>query len=352
VYIHVTFFLLLAWIVFASYRETRSWAAAGSELLFVSLVFLIIVMHEYGHALAARRFGVKTRDITLLPIGGMARLERIPENPYQELVIAVAGPLVNVVLALACLVWVAAAGQPAAEIAEELPKNPFAIGLAERLLLTNVILVVFNMIPAFPMDGGRVLRAFLAMNMNYVRATQMAARVGQAVALGFALVALTVPGTFMLLLIAFFVWIGASQEAAMVAQRASLAGLKVRQAMITQIQVVRPDAPLEDISRRVLTSFQYEFPVLEDGRVVGIITRDDLAKALSHVAGDTPVSEVMQREFLTAAPDEPLTTVLERLRECQCHSLPVLDGPQLLGLITAENIGEMLMIRAASKRPA
>ena len=171
IYVHFTFLLLLAGIAFAQYARTGNVAAALSEMLFVALIFATVVMHEYGHALTARAFGVATRDITLLPIGGVARLERIPENPYQELAIAVAGPAVNVVLAIACAAWLAATNRFSAPISADFMEG----SLVWRMLKINVALVIFNMIPAFPMDGGRVLRAVLAMGMGYVRATQIAA---------------------------------------------------------------------------------------------------------------------------------------------------------------------------------
>lgn len=345
VYVHVTFFVLLAWIVLHYYSATHDIAVALREMLFVVIVFTIIVMHEYGHALAARAFGVETKDITLLPIGGVARLERIPENPYQEFVIAVAGPAVNVVLAMFVLAWLVASGQLASALSGELldlMHGSFAV----RLFKINVWLVVFNMIPAFPMDGGRVLRSVLAMGLTYVRATQIAAVIGQALALALGLYGLSV-GAPLAVLVAFFVFMGAAQEAAAVMTRSSLAGVQVRQAMISDFRTVTPHDSLDAVAGHVLAGFQQDFPVMEDGQVVGVIARGDLVKALRDVGREGRVSDVMQREFVTVDPEEPLETALQKLQTCDCHSMPVLDDGRLVGLITAENVGEFLMLRSA-----
>jgi Zn-dependent protease/CBS domain-containing protein len=343
VYVHFTFLLLLAFILVAEYLRTQSLAAALFELAFICLIFATVVLHEYGHALTARLFGVQTRDITLLPIGGIARLERIPEHPGQEFLIAVAGPAVNVVLAILCLAAIVATGQWGPT--DALFANPLTGGLLPRLLLINVWLVIFNMIPAFPMDGGRVLRAVLAMRMNYVRATQIAATVGQAIAVLFGFVGLLVSP--LLLLIAVVVWIGAAQEAQMVIARSGLAGLSAQAAMISNYRTVSPGDSLEHVAQHVLAGYQEDFPVLEAGRVVGILTRDGLLKALERHGSQALVADAMQRQFATANPAEPLNDVVARLQTSDNHSLPVIDHGRLVGIITPENVGELLMMRQA-----
>jgi Zn-dependent protease/predicted transcriptional regulator len=368
VFVHATFFLLLAWFVGTAYLQTRSAAVALDQLIFILLVFTIVVMHEYGHALTARAFGVQTRDITLLPIGGVARLERIPENPIQEFLIAIAGPAVNVVLAILCGIWVVTemklAGPPPvppvapAEVAQageapvEVTFMAMSWPMSWRLLIINVVLVVFNLIPAFPMDGGRILRSLLAMNMDYARATRIAATIGQFIAVVFGVIGLFNPNFIMLLLIALFVWIGASQEARAVEQRSALAGVTVQHAMITQFVTVNPYDPLDVVAQHVLDGFQHDFPVMHGDEVVGVITRDDLLTALAREGRDARVSEVMQREFVIARPDEPLTEIVAKLQQCSCHSLPVMVGDKLVGLITSENIGEFMMIRSAVEQNA
>ena len=341
VYVHFTFFLLLAFIVIAQYLQTKSMASALLELAFICSIFATVGLLEFGHALMARLFGVKTRDITLLPIGGIARLERIPEHPGQEFLIAVAGPAVNVALAVLCLAAIVATGQFGATISAD----PMAGSLLQRFFLINVWLVIFNMIPAFPMDGGRVLRAVLAMGMNYVRATQIAAAVGQAIAVLFGFAGLLISP--MLLLIALFVWIGAAQEAQMVIARAGLAGLSARTAMISDYRTVSPGDSLGTVAQHVLAGFQEDFPVLERGRMVGILTHHGLLTALERLGGQALVADVMERQFPTVRPDEPLNDVVDRLQASEGRSLPVIDHGRLVGIITPENVSELLLVRGA-----
>jgi len=342
VYVHATFLLLLGFILFVGYRSSGSLPSALQDVLFVILIFGIVVLHEYGHALTARRFGVKTRDITLLPIGGVARLERIPENPVQEFLIAIAGPAVNVAFAALCFILLR--GRISTVEESTLLDGPLLL----RLFWVNVSLVVFNMLPAFPMDGGRVLRSLLAMNMNYVQATRIAALIGQGVALLMGFAGLMGFGP-MLVIIAFFIWIGAAQEAAGVVQRSTLGDLRVGHAMMSDFRGLRPEDSLETVGQLILAGFQQDFPVLVDSQVVGVITRSDLLKSIAQAGRFVSVGEVMQTEFETARPDEKLTDVLPRLQSCQCHAMPVVDGAKLVGLISAENIGELIMLRNADQ---
>lgn len=214
--IHVTFLLFLAWIWF-SYYQSGGLSGAVQGVLLILILFACVLLHEFGHAFAARGFGIKTPDITLYAIGGVARLNRIPDKPWQELIVAIAGPLVNVVIA-AVLIFVIHVTTSLQEVEHlESPR----IELLAKIASLNVFLVLFNLIPAFPMDGGRVLRALLAMVMSYTRATQIAARIGQGLALVFAIVGLFgIPPLGLrdnpfLVFIAIFIFVGAQQEAAM-----------------------------------------------------------------------------------------------------------------------------------------
>jgi Zn-dependent protease len=335
----------LGWIVLGHYFRDHDLREALRETLFVILVFGIIVLHELGHAFAAARYGIATRDITLLPIGGVARLERMPEDPWQELVVAIAGPLVNVIIAAGLFVGMLASA--------ELFRTRFFWPLTEgdflpRLLAINVWLVLFNLIPAFPMDGGRVLRALLAMRMDYVSATQTAASIGQGIALLFGFIGLF--SNPLLLFIALFVWIGAAQEAHLAQAKGALAGIPVADVMIRKFQTLSTDDTLAVAARHVLDSFQQDFPVIHDGKLVGLLTRSDLLGALVQRGEPTGVGQVMQTTFEVAHPTEMLDTVMLRLQASGGHALPVVRGEGVVGIVTMENLAEYLMLRSAVRR--
>ncbi len=346
VYLHATFLILLGWVGLSHYLVRKSLEDAVSGLLFLGSLFLIVVLHELGHALTARRYGIRTRDITLLPIGGVARLERMPEDPKQELLVALAGPAVNVVLAII----LAAALVPA--LSRMTLGNIQLVGgnFLEKLLWINAALAGFNLIPAFPMDGGRALRALLAMRMDYVRATQVAASIGQGLALVFGFI-----GLFwnpFLVFIALFVWMGAAGEASMVQMKSALGGIPISRALITDFRTLSPDDSLQEAVGQVLAGFQHDFPVLQDGRLVGVLTKARLLAALAEKGAASQVSQVMETTFETAEPAEMLESVFVRLQSCGCHSLPVVKAGRLVGILTMENVGEFMMIQSALRGAA
>jgi Zn-dependent protease len=338
--LHLTFFLLLAFFGFSAYMASGSLAGVWDGLLYILALFGCVVLHEYGHALAARRYGIPTRDITLYPIGGVARLERMPEKPTQELVVALAGPLVNVVIAVGLFVflWLTNDLTPITRLSLLQGGS-----LLERLMYVNVSLVLFNLLPAFPMDGGRVLRAILAMNMAYGQATRIAAMLGQGMALLFGFIGLfTNP---MLILVAVFVWIAAGQEAQMVQVKSVLGGIPVSRAMQTDFRTVSQYDPLLRVTDMLMSGSQEDFPVVEDGRVVGVITRSDLLTALSRFGIGARVAEVMRRNIPMVDPLEMLEPVFARMRAQELHTVPVVSGGQIVGLLTSTNVGEYLMIQ-------
>ena len=339
--VHVTFPLLLAWIALVQWRSDGNVAGAASLVLLVLLMFAIVVLHELGHAMAGRRYGVATRDITLLPIGGLARLERMPDDPTQEFVVALAGPAVNAVIAGALWGWLSLTNSLVSPALVGLTGGPFL----ERLMTVNVILALFNLLPAFPMDGGRVLRAVLAMRMEYTRATHVAANVGQGMALLFGLIGLFFNPV--LLFIALFVWIGAGQEASLVQMRSALGGIPVSRAMLTDFRTVSPRSTLGDVVDLTLTGSQKDFPVVEDGLVVGVLTQGDLLIALARGGSGISVAAVMQRDVHAADSHDMLGQVLAGLEQRQCSTLPVTHAGQLVGIVTMDNVGEFLRIQAA-----
>ncbi|CAG0929293.1 Putative zinc metalloprotease Rip3 [Thermoflexales bacterium] len=327
--LHLTFLLLIGFLAVTGFAMTRNAAAVAGNLGFLLALFLCVLLHEFGHALAARRYGIQTKDITLLPIGGLARLERMPTDPKQELVVALAGPAVNVVIALALLPVVAVSDA----------------AFFERLFSTNLLLVAFNLIPAFPMDGGRVLRAGLAMKLDYAKATRIAATIGQGFAVLFGLVGLfTNP---FLIFIAAFIWFGALSESQVVQTRSQLAGVPIERAMVTRFERLSPINSLRYISQLMLTGTQQEFPVVENGRPIGLVTRSDLFDALARRGPLGLVSQAMQREFAIVQAGDMLPSAIEQLQTGQARSLLVLRDGQLVGLLTLENVQEFRLIQAA-----
>lgn len=342
--VHSTFFLLLIWLGYSYWSSQQSVKAVVNGLFFVLLLFLFVIMHEFGHALAARRFNIQTADITLLPIGGVARLEKMPDDPKEELWVAFAGPLVNLVLSILLFVclFLSRGLQPITQITMN------SGSLILRLALVNLMLFLFNLIPAFPMDGGRILRSLLATRMDYVKATNTASTLGRLFAFLFGIIGLFINPFY--LLIALFIWIGASQENQSVKVRNLVSGIPVKEAMLTNFETLSPMNRLSDGIQAILAGYQQDFPVLEGEKMVGILTRQRLLQALA--SGDTSINilSVMERRFERSHVNEMLQEVAERLQSCGCRTVPVFDEEKLVGLITMDNLGEFMMIRSALKR--
>jgi Zn-dependent protease/CBS domain-containing protein len=341
--LHLTFLLLLAWIGIAHGMQ-GGLPAAIAGIVFICLLFGCVVLHEFGHVLAARRYGIATPDITLLPIGGVARLERIPENPSEELVVALAGPAVNVAIAALLFLAMGAALPPVEALAN--PENADH-PLMARLFWVNVTLVVFNLIPAFPMDGGRVLRALLGYRLGHRRATEIAAQVGQILAFGLGFLGL-LNGAPLLVFVALFVWLGAGAESQAVRMREMSRGMIAADAMITRFETLPVTAPISQAVELLIRTAQTDFPVVDGGgRLRGILTRSDLIRALQEKGADSPVLEAMARDV----PELPYRTKLEQALAAMQEAagpVAVVDAEgRLVGLLTQENLGELLMVEAA-----
>ena len=341
IYMHATFLLIVGWVAVSYWLELHSWNAVLSGVIFILAIFACVVLHEYGHALTARRFGVKTRDITLYPIGGVARLERIPEKPIEELWVALAGPAVNVGISAVLFVYLFLTNGFGLFHGFDIASGSFLV----RLLEINALLAGFNLLPAFPMDGGRVLRALLAMNMDYVHATQVAANVGQAMAFIFGFAGLFIDP--FLLFIAFFIWIGAGQEANLAQVKNSLGGIPVGRAMITNFETLSPADTLAKVVELIIAGSQHDFPVVEDGRLAGILDRETFIKALAERGQADLVADVMRHGIPEVDTHEMIDSAMERLNSNSVKTLPVTHAGKLVGLITSENITEFLMIRSA-----
>lgn len=351
--VHITFPLILVWAAIQFGLLTRQGAAGAVFGIIVTLLlFAIVILHELGHSVAAQAYGVPVKQIVLLPIGGVAQLARFPEEPIQEFVIAIAGPLVN--FGLAIVLFVAGVllglGNPLEDplaITRVLGQvNPSAI--FTYVFASNLFLGIFNLIPAFPMDGGRVLRALLAARMDYARATRIAVSVGQAMAWLLGLWGF-LNGGFFLILIAVFIYMGASQEGQMVQIRHVLGDLKVAQAYSQQARSVRPESPLREAVDLTLSTFQADFPVCDGDRLVGFLSHNRLVDALNRHGPQIPIREVMSSEVAPVSLYEELITVQQRLSENNLDAAPVVDGGRFLGLITLRDINEVY--RLVSSQP-
>ena len=340
--IHITFLLLLIWI-FAAGWASGGLADAWYNLVFVILLFACVLAHEFGHIFTARAFGVSTPDVTLLLIGGVARLQRIPEKPSEELLIAIAGPLVNVAIAVV-LIAVAPTHLSAQHLAA---MESTSVSMIDRLAEVNLFLALFNMIPAFPMDGGRVLRALLSIRLGHLRATEVAATTGQwfAFALGFV-------GLFynpLLIFIAIFVYLAAASEAHVVSLRAMSRDVPVGAAMMTEFATLTPDEHIDAAVETLLKTSQSEFPVVDaDHRLIGLLGRAEIIKALRELGPTAAVSAVMIKEIPTIDRGRRLEEAFRILQEKSAPAVGIVDAMgRLIGLVTSETVGEMLMVQRA-----
>jgi stage IV sporulation protein FB len=325
--IHATFVLILIW-------------SGMSQIAFVLALFACVLLHEFGHAAMASRFGVRTREIVLYPIGGVARLESMPGG-WAELAIALAGPAVNVVIAAGCAVTLAALHVPSA--LRPTMAWPEA-GLVQQLLWANVALVVFNMVPAFPMDGGRVLRAILAIGLGQHRATRIAGFIGQAIAVLFVIGGIF-QANYVLAFIGVFVFLGAAQEVAFQTRRQAVAGHTAQEAMITKYETLAPQDSLGRAAELMLATHQHDFPVLDAwSRVAGILPRARLLEGLARTGRETTVLEVMLREPVQLPPATDLEVVLQHLQADPSTPLLIVEEGALKGMITFENLAEFIVV--------
>jgi Zn-dependent protease/CBS domain-containing protein len=340
--VHFTFLLLLVWIWLTHYQIGGT-PAAWEGVAFIIAVFACVVLHEFGHIAAARYFDISTPDITLFPIGGVARLERMPEEPGQEFVIAVAGPLVNV--AIAALIFVLLGGSAGVEQMAGI-EDP-RINFLARLAGVNVFLVLFNMIPAFPMDGGRILRAALAARLSWSRATQIAATIGQGLAFVFGFVGLFYNP--LLIFIGIFVYLAAAAEAQNAQIREVATSVLVGDVMITEFARLERSATLDEAIEMLLATTQHDFPVIDSaGRLEGLVTRNDMIRTLKEKGPAEPVASAMRNDIPKIHYRKSLEESLRLMQQADVPAIAVVDNSdRLVGLMTHETIGEMLMVRSA-----
>jgi Zn-dependent protease/CBS domain-containing protein len=339
--LHFTFILLLIFLLFIGIGGHQSGAMSA---LYILALFASILLHELGHTLVARRYGIRTLEIVMFPIGGVSRPERPPEA-REELPIALAGPLVNFLIAAALAAWVASRQ---GFVALEKLAEPTDANLAERIALGNLLLFLFNLLPAYPMDGGRILRSLLALRMPVERATRIAAGAGQALAILMGLGAL-LGGNFLLMFVALFVYLGAFQESVQARGRQFTAGFPVRAAMITDVRTLEHGDTIRDAGNLLLTSSQHDFPVMHGGSVVGLLTRSALVKAMLNQGADSYVAGVMDRDFLRLSPDMPLSEAVPQVTGPGVCALVMDEEGRLLGMLTSDKLSEFVLLRQVAE---
>ncbi|WP_044397513.1 site-2 protease family protein [Lacinutrix sp. Hel_I_90] len=343
--IHWTFLFLLLWIALEQIRSQASDEGVLFNLAFVGIVFFCVVLHELGHASVAKRFGVQTKKITLYPIGGVASLERIPEDPKQEFLIAIAGPLVNLILAILLYFAIPISSYTSQSFGELLISlNTFTFqNLLLYTFVANISLFVFNLIPAFPMDGGRIFRALLAMFMDRVKATRVAVVVGQFIAVLLLLIGLLYNPV--LIFIALFIFISAYGENKFVKHNALLKDHMVKEAMLTAITTFTPKDTIKDVIDVLLTGSETNFVIVNnDNSVAGILYRDDVIKHSKNRSKS--IDEVMTKTHHPILVNSNLKEAYARLVKDKKPFFAVTDKNKLVGAIDFSNISEFIMLES------
>ena len=339
---HFTFVLLFAFLIAISVTGAQSWVG---NTIFIGALFASVFLHELGHALVSRRYGIRTLEIVMFPIGGIARLEKNP-GIREEFWIAIAGPFVNFVIAGGLFGYLVGTGQwvPLESIAE-----PSEFNMIQRIAVGNLVLGLFNLLPALPMDGGRILRSLLARYRPEAQATQLAARIGTGMAVLMGLYGLVTFNVF-LLFIAFFVYLGASQERAMSIGKTFTQGVPARAAMVTDFRTLPHGATLRDAANALLASSQQDFPVTVGDRVIGLLGRSNLLRAMAQDGPDAYISGHMERDFVRIHPDTDLAEAMPLVTSAGSAALVMLDE-ELLGLLTSENLTEFIVLRQVGLSP-
>jgi len=336
--LHITFLLFLIWIGWTGQKQ-----AGWQWPLYVVAIFFCVVLHEFGHALTAKRYGIKTTNITLYPIGGVALLESRP-TAKQELWVTIMGPVVNVVIAAVLYLYMWLSPQ-----VFELSPDIRVGGILPALFFTNISLALFNLIPAFPMDGGRILRAALSLRLGELRATRIAAGVGQVVAVILGIVGI-VTSQVVLMLIAFFVFLVAGQELTSTVTRSLLAGRKVRDAMMRNFATLSHGTTLQEASELLIAGSQTDFPVISGSEVLGILERNELSTGLTEDGPHAYVAGRMNRNAYRCRPDDDLEWAAEQFAAAGRHPVLVMEGDNLVGMLTQENLSEFIMLQDAASR--
>jgi Zn-dependent protease/predicted transcriptional regulator len=343
--VHWTFLILIAWIVISNMRSGSGAAETAWSVGFILAIFGCVILHELGHAMAAKRYKINTLDITILPIGGIAQLEAMPEKPKEELVVALAGPAVNVIIFAILFPFV----RQTSDIDElDTLKTINAENFLPALMGINLWLALFNLIPAFPMDGGRVLRALLGFKLNHSKATRIAASVGQVLAMAFVFL-----GFFynpFLIFIGFFIFLGAQSEAMHAQSKFLLKGFTVKDVIMHQIPLIDSSASIKEAANKLLDSQNKVFLVVKDDKPVGTLSRDQIINALAEQGETASVDKFKDNDLLFLEPKMELEKAWSLMQQKKKSILPVLSDGHLIGAVDQENIAEFILIRSVSAK--
>lgn len=344
-FIHWTFSLLLLWIIISNVRAGVPTGDVIWTVLFVLALFFCVILHEFGHALAAQRYGIQTRDIILFPIGGVARLEKLPEDPKQELWVAIAGPLVNIVLFILLSIYLYATGFEMHEVEDF---GIRASTIVPYLASANLILAIFNLIPAFPMDGGRVLRAFLSIKLPRAKATQIAGTIGQFLAILFVFYGLF--NNPIMVLIGLFIFLGAATEVSQTRNESLLKGFKVKDALMMKFQIIAFDAPLSKAVEKLLNSQSTHFVVVKDDVPIGTLSRNEIIKGLQEGGEHLPVDQIADLNPLRIETEQDMDDAWKKMLTNQKKVAFVIENGHFTGILDQENISEFMMVRSALEK--
>lgn len=343
IFIHWSFTLLIAYIIYSNYRAGHNAEQIIWSVVFILSIFITVFLHELGHALAAKKYNIKTKDITILPIGGLARLETIPEKPSEELVVAIAGPLVNI--ALAAITGLFITIPDLKELTVQLTGGVNQSNFFLNFFIVNIWLAIFNLIPAFPMDGGRVLRAILAMKFERHIATNIAARIGQILALGFIILGFY--SNPFLIFIGIFIMLGAQAEAQYTQAKSMLKGYKVKDALMKEYHIIDANETIKRAVQMLLNGQCKNFLVMETNKPIGTLSRDEIIKGLSERGENEIIQNVMNRDLIFLNSDSPLENAYQQAQLNKASLMPVLENNQLIGTLDTENILEFIMVKEA-----
>jgi len=355
--IHITFFLIVFYIAYIwgwGMDNKLGWPGAVYGAFLVSVLFICVVIHELCHSRMAQHYGAEVASITLLPIGGVSMLKNMPEDPKKELWVSLVGPASNLVIAVFLgIALILVPGKVSAESAEQFFDVVSGItlqGFVTYMLIINVLLALFNMLPAFPLDGGRVLRSILAQYMPYMKATRVAVTTGQVFAFILGIAGL-LSGAWIWMLIAVFIYFGAEQEGRGTEVKSVLSKLTAGQAVEANAKALSPEQPLSEVVAIVLHSFQEDFPVLDGGSIVGVLTRANLIGGLHNIGPEAQVGQVMEKDFPIVEASTLFSEVYEKMSASGVKAVPVVEDGRLLGMVTLEHLSEVFMLLNSTEKP-